>query len=80
MQTLIQSLVKNYINNHTQGQGSMTTSWYKLKDDSWGIKIKDGTGVAGQEIDVTNSKGETKTIILNARTAKFEDAELWSVQ
>ena len=80
MQTLIQNLVKNYINNYTEGQGSMTTSWYKLKDDSWGIKIKDGTGATGQEINVTNGKGETKTVTLNARTAKFDDAELWSVQ
>ena len=58
----------------------MTTMWYKLKDDSWGIKIKDGTGTAGSQIDVVNSKGETKTVTLNARTAKFDDAELWSIQ
>lgn len=58
----------------------MTTMWYKLKDDSWGIKIKDGTGTAGSQIDVVNSKGETKTVTLHTRTAKFDDAELWSIQ
>ncbi len=54
--------------------------WYKLKDETWGIKIKGGTGTAGEQIQVTNSKGEEKTVKLNTRTAKFDDAELWSIQ
>ena len=58
----------------------MSYSWYKLKDESWGIKIKDGTGTAGEQITVTNSKGEEKTVKLNTRTAKFDDAELWSIE
>lgn len=80
MQTKINHLVNNYIKKQYGGIIKMSYSWYKLKDESWGIKIKDGTGTAGEQITVTNSKGEEKTVKLNTRTAKFDDAELWSVE
>jgi uncharacterized protein YwqG len=80
MQIKINHLVNNYINNYKKGNGPMTTMWYKLRDDTWGIKIKDGTGTAGTQVEVVNSKGKASTVTLNVRTAKFDDAELWSIQ
>ena len=58
----------------------MITMWYKLKNDKWGIKIKDGTGTAGNEIEVVNKEGKKATVKLHIRIAKFDDAELWSIQ
>ena len=57
----------------------MSVSWYKLKTGDWGIKIK-GEGAAGQQHDVTNAKGETTTVTLKERAAKFDDAQLWSIE
>jgi len=54
--------------------------WYKLKDDTWGVKIKNGTGVAGQEIKVTNKAGKESTVVLAVQKAKFDDAELWAIK
>lgn len=56
----------------------MEASWYKLKDGTWGVKIRHD-GKAFQQVSVTNKKGETKTVWLLARAAKFDDAQLWSV-
>jgi hypothetical protein len=56
----------------------MSASWYKLKSGDWGVKIKHD-GQANEEIEVTNSKGETKKVWLVERAAKFDDAQLWSV-
>jgi hypothetical protein len=53
--------------------------WYKLKDESWGVKIR-FTGTPGIVVHVTNSKGEQKAVTLAQRAAKFDDAELWSIQ
>jgi hypothetical protein len=53
-------------------------TWYKLKDDSWGVKIRHD-GQEGEEIQVTSKNGETKTAWLVKRAAKFDDAQLWSV-
>lgn len=80
MQTKINYLIDSYLKKQYGGIFKMSYSWYKLKDESWGIKIKDGTGTAGQQVTVTNSKGEEKTVKLNTRTAKFDDAELWSIE
>ena len=56
----------------------MSATWYKLKDGSWGIKIRHD-GQPGEEIEITNKKRETKTVYLGKRVAKFDDAQLWSV-
>jgi hypothetical protein len=56
----------------------MSASWYKLKDESWGVKVRH-EGQSGEQVEVTNKKGETKTVWLVARIAKFDDAQLWSV-
>ena len=56
----------------------MSATWYKLKDDSWGVKIRHD-GQAGEEVTVTNKKGEEKTVFLGKRVAKFDDAQLWTV-
>jgi hypothetical protein len=56
----------------------MTATWYKLKDGKWGVKIRHD-GQPGDSVEVTNKKGETKTVWLDSRTAKFDDAQLWSV-
>ncbi len=56
----------------------MSATWYKLKDGSWGVKIRHD-GQTGEQIEVTNKKGETKTVWLVNRAAKFDDAQLWSV-
>ena len=56
----------------------MDATWYKLKDGTWGVKIRHD-GQPGEEVTVTNKKGDSKQVFLNARVAKFDDAELWSV-
>jgi hypothetical protein len=56
----------------------MSASWYKLKDESWGVKVRH-EGQPGEQVEVTNKKGETKTVFLDKRVAKFDDAQLWSV-
>jgi hypothetical protein len=57
----------------------MTASFYKLKDDTWGVRIKDYEGEPNMEVEVITKAGETKTVILNKRIAKFDDAELWTL-
>ena len=56
----------------------MSATWYRLKDDSWGIKIRHD-GAAGETVTVTNKKGEEKQVTLGKRVAKFDDAQLWTV-
>ena len=56
----------------------MSATWYKLKDGSWGVKIRHD-GQPGEEVNVTNKKGETKTVFLANRAAKFDDAQLWAI-
>ena len=41
----------------------MSASWYKLKSGEWGVKIRHD-GQAGETVEVTNKKGETKTVHL----------------
>lgn len=57
----------------------MAATWYKLKDDSWGVRIKDAQGEPNQQIEVVNKSGETKIAVLGKRVAKFDDAELWTI-
>ena len=40
----------------------MSATWYKLKDGTWGVKIRHD-GQPGEEVEVTSKKGETKTVI-----------------
>lgn len=56
----------------------MSASWYKLKSGEWGVKIRHN-GEPGDLVEVTNKKGETKTVWLVSRAAKFDDAQLWEV-
>ena len=56
----------------------MEATWYKLKDGAWGVKIRHD-GQPGEEVTVTNKKGDSKQVFLNARVAKFDDAQLWSI-
>ncbi len=56
----------------------MSASWYKLKSGDWGVKIKHD-GQPNEAIEVVNAKGETKTVFLSQKVAKFDDAQLWSV-
>jgi hypothetical protein len=56
----------------------MEASWYKLKDGTWGVKIRHD-GQPGEEVTVTNKKGDSKQVFLNTRVAKFDDAQLWSI-
>ena len=56
----------------------MSATWYKLKDETWGVKIRHD-GKEGEQVQVTSKKGETKTVFLGRRVAKFDDAQLWSV-
>lgn len=57
----------------------MSASFYKLKDDSWGVRIKEFAGEPNMAVEVTTKAGDTKTVILGKRVAKFDDAELWSL-
>ena len=56
----------------------MDATWYKLKDGTWGVKIRHD-GQPGEEVTVTNKKGDSKQVFLDARVAKFDDAQLWSI-
>ena len=56
----------------------MEATWYKLKDGTWGVKIRHD-GQPGEEVTVTNKKGDSKQVFLSARVAKFDDAQLWSI-
>jgi hypothetical protein len=56
----------------------MDATWYKLKDGTWGVKIRHD-GQPGEEVTVTNKKGDSKQVFLNERVAKFDDAQLWSI-
>lgn len=56
----------------------MEATWYKLKDGTWGVKIRHD-GQPGEEVTVTNKKGDSKQVFLNARVATFDDAQLWSI-
>lgn len=56
----------------------MSASWYKLKSGEWGVKIRH-EGKAGETVEVSNKKGETKTVHLVSRAAKFDDAQLWEI-
>ena len=56
----------------------MDATWYKLKDGTWGVKIRHD-GQPGEEVTVTNKQGKSKQVFLNARIAKFDDAQLWSI-
>ena len=56
----------------------MDATWYKLKDGTWGVKIRHD-GKPGEEVTVTNKKGDSRKVFLNARVAKFDDAQLWSI-
>jgi hypothetical protein len=42
----------------------MSASFYKLKDDSWGVRIKEFAGEPNMEVEVTTKAGDTKTVIL----------------
>jgi len=55
-----------------------TATWYKLKDESWGVKVRHDAQ-PGEQVTVVNKKGEEKTVFLGKRVAKFDDAQLWSV-
>jgi hypothetical protein len=55
-----------------------SATWYKLTDESWGVKVR-YDGQEGDQVTVTNKKGEEKTVWLAKRVAKFDDAQLWSV-
>ena len=55
-----------------------TATWYRLKDESWGVKVRHD-GQEGEQVTVVNKKGEEKTVFLAKRVAKFDDAQLWSV-
>lgn len=57
---------------------AMVGTWYKLKDETWGVKVR-FAGQRGDQVNITNSKGEVKPATLGERVAKFDDAELWSV-
>ncbi len=57
----------------------MTASFYKLKDETWGVRIKDFEGEANMEVEVITKAGDPKNVILGKRVAKFDDAELWSI-
>ena len=56
----------------------MEATWCKFKDGTWGVKIRH-EGQPGEEVTVTNKKGDSKQVFLNARVAKFDDAQLWSI-
>jgi hypothetical protein len=56
----------------------MEATWYKLKDGTWGVKIRHD-GQPGEAVTVTSKQGKSKQVFLNARVAKFDDAQLWSI-
>ena len=56
----------------------MEGTWYKLKAGTWAVKVRHDAQ-PGDEVSVTNKKGETKTVWLVTCEVKFDDAQLWSI-
>lgn len=52
-------------------------TWYKLRDGTWGAKIKH-KGEPGDTVHLVNKKGEETQVWLVRRIAEFPDAQLWS--
>jgi len=53
-------------------------TWYKLRDGTWGAKIKH-KGEVGDTVHIMNKKGEETQVWLTRRVAEFPDAQLWAI-
>ena len=49
-----------------------TATWYKLKGGNWAVKVRHDAQ-AGEQVEVTNKKGETKTVFLDKCEVKFDE-------
>jgi hypothetical protein len=52
-------------------------TWYKLKDGTWGAKLRHAAN-EGDSVMLTNKKGEETQVWLVKKIAQFPDASLWS--
>lgn len=52
-------------------------TWYKLKDGTWGAKLR-VVASEGECVMLTNKKGEETPVWLVKKIAQFPDASLWS--
>lgn len=52
-------------------------TWYKLKDGTWGAKLRSQAN-EGDCVMLTNKKGEETQVWLVKKIAQFPDASLWS--
>jgi uncharacterized protein YaeQ len=55
-----------------------TNSWYKLKDGTWGAKLRHAA-TEGEQVVLTTKDGKQSDVWLVRKIAQFPDASLWSV-
>jgi len=55
-----------------------TNSWYKLKDGTWGAKLRHVAN-EGERVILTTKDGKESEVWLQRKIAQFPDASLWSV-
>lgn len=57
----------------------MIATYYKLKDETWGVKVKDGDVNPGDAVTVTLKSGSTKEEVIKNVIKRFDDAILCSL-
>ena len=55
-----------------------TNSWYKLKDGTWGAKLRHAA-TEGEKVVLTTKDGKQSEVWLTRKIAQFPDASLWSI-
>jgi hypothetical protein len=55
-----------------------TNTWYKLKDGTWGAKLRHAA-TEGDKVVLTTKDGKQSEVWLTRKIAQFPDASLWSV-
>lgn len=53
-------------------------TWYKLKDGTWGAKLRHNA-VVGDKVVLTTKTGKQSEVWLTRKIAEFPDASLWSI-
>lgn len=57
----------------------MIATYYKLKDETWGVKVKGGDVSTGDTVTVTMKSGGTKEEVIKNVIKRFDDAVLCSL-
>lgn len=55
------------------------TTWAKLRDDSWGVRLSHDEGKPGETVTVTRKNGTSSDEVLGTRVAGGPGWSLWTV-